>query len=168
MAVAPTLEGGFWRTFHAAHPEVDLVLLPDPALTARPAARPAATPVGPDRVEVEAVVAALLDELDDHLAGAPDWPVVVPRTVVWRHDALGRRYLESRVVITDLGAGQPVPLFRAVGNALLAAGWRARPVVAPTPRLVARRASFRAIATVTPDSVQVVLRSGLLPAEEER
>lgn len=170
MALGIGVDDAFWQTFHDAHPEVDLVLLPDPALTARPTVRSVAAPVGPDRTEtvVEAVVAALGAELDDHLAGAPDWPVVVPRTVVWRHDALGRRFVESRVVITDLGAGQPVPLLRAVGNALLAAGWRARPVEAVPPRLVARRESFRATATVTPDSVHVVLRSGLLPAEEER
>jgi hypothetical protein len=160
--IAP--EDAFWRAFRSEHPEVDLVLLPDPALTARPSD---VTTVGPEPVErVGAVADRLLDELDDHLAGEAGWPVVVPRTRVWRRDPLDRPYLESRLVVGDLEPGQPVPLLRAVGNAFLAAGWRARPLPSDRPRLVARRGPFRATAAVTPDALHVILRSGLLPAEE--
>jgi hypothetical protein len=154
----------FWRAFRSEHPEVDLVLLPDPALTAPPRI---ASPGGPETAEQVGVVAdRLLDELDDHLSGRPGWPVVVARSQMWRHDPLDRRYLECRLVVDDLD--QPVPLLRAVGNAFLAAGWRARPLPDDQPRLVARRGSFRATAAVTPDALHVVLRSGLLPAEEAR
>jgi hypothetical protein len=160
--IAP--EDSFWRAFHREHPEVDLVLLPDPALTARPG--DAAT-IGPDVAEqVGAVADRLLDELDERLTGRAGWPAVVPRSRVWRRDPLQRRYLECRLAVGDLAPDQPVPLLRAVGNAFLAAGWRARPLPGDRPRLVARRESFRATAEVTPDALHLVLRSGLLAAEE--
>ena len=158
----------FWRTFRAAHPEADLVLLPDPALTARPSELET---IGPEEAaqaaeQVAVVADQLLDELDDRLAGRPGWPVVAPRTRLWRRDALRRRYLECRLVVGDLTDDQPVPLLRAVGNAFLAAGWLARPLPDEPPRLVARRGPFRATAAATPDSLQLLLHSGLLPAEE--
>lgn len=166
----PEPDDVFWRTFRAAHPEVDLVLLPDPGVTAPQVDVPSLDPgQGAQAAEqVGAVADRLLDELDDHLAGRPGWPVVVPRTRLWRHDPGRRRYLECRIVAGDLTADQPVPLLRAVGNAFLASGWRARPLPGDRPALVARRDSYRATATVTPDSVQLFLRSGLLPAEEAR
>lgn len=159
--IAP--EDAFWRAFRNEHPEVDLVLLPDPALTARPGD---AVPAGTETAEQTSVVAdRLLDELDNHLAGQPGWPIVIARTRLWRDDPPAHRHLECRLVVSDLDPGLPVPLLRAVGNAFLAAGWRARPLPGDRPRLVARRGPFRATATVTPDALHLVLRSGLLPAE---
>jgi hypothetical protein len=168
MTAGPVADDPFWRTFHAEHPEVDLVLLPDPTRTARSEDAPAADApaVEPATLEqVEAVADSLLDELDDHLTGRPGWPAVVPRTQVRRQDPLRRRYLECRIVVNDLTPDRTVPLLRSVGNAFLASGWRARPVPGERPRLVARRGPFTATAAVTPDSLQLILRSGLLPAE---
>lgn len=165
MADAPMLDDRFWATFRAGHPEVDVVLLPDPALTARPDGEPT-WPASAE--QVAAAADHLLDELDDHLTGRADWPTLVPRTRIWRRDPLGRRYLECRLVVDDLAPGRPVPLLRAVGNAFLATGWRARPLPGTPPRMAARRGPFRATATVTHHGLYVSLRSGLLPAEGTR
>jgi hypothetical protein len=166
MAAAPPLDDAFWRRFRDDHPEVDLVLLPDPALVPP---SPAPADDGPRLTpgQVEAVSDRLLDELDEQLAGTPGWPPALPRTRRWRTDVHGRRHLESHLVVEGLAEGEPVPLLRAVGDAFLAAGWRARPLPGDQPRLAARRGPFRATAWVRPDALVVSLRSGDLPSDAD-
>lgn len=155
------------RVVRERHREVDIVVLPDPTLRAAGPPLPPAPAVRTDDVVRRA--GTLLEEVrvrlagDEGSAGGAQGPHVVHR---WRTDELGRRFLESRLVLSGLAQGENVRLLRSCGDALVGLGWRARPVPARRPGLVAVRGSSRAWATVTPSGFQLFLVSGLLVLAE--
>lgn len=148
------------------HPEVDVVVLPDPAVQ-RAAAESALPPdavgdaVAPDAVVTE--VATLAQSLATRLSAHPAWQAAeVARAGRWRRTPDDHHWFEAVVEVSGLQPGENVALLRAAGNALLGLGWLAAPVSGDRPRLMARRGSFRATATARPDGLVVTVSSGLM------
>lgn len=153
------------RVLRERHREVDIVVLPDPALRA---AGPPPRPPAPMRADdVVRRADALLEELTDRLTRDRALPGRPARVHLWRADSPGRRFLESRMVVTDLADGENVRLLRACSEAFLELGWPARPVPGRRPRLVAARGLFRASATVSDGGFRLFLRSASLPVAQE-
>jgi hypothetical protein len=139
------------------HPEVDIVVLPQPA-------PPAAPEAGPDRLEalaadVDRSFAELLDRVvpDPAPSGKAVGTTVGVR---WHEDEWGLTWYEASAVVGPLTRGDNVALLRATGAALVELGWRARPVPGDRPRLEGRRrGGLEAFATVRPESLVVTLRT---------
>lgn len=154
-----TLDDPMLRVLRERHPEVDVVVLPQPA--------PA--PVAPEldasgRDVLAADVERSLDLLLDRLATGTR---PVPREGGWHTDEWHQTWYEAVAVVGDLEEGANVALLRATGQALLELGWQARPVPGDRPRLVARRrGGLEAAATVRPTSLVVTLRTAKVRAAE--
>ena len=157
------------------HPEVDIVVLPDPvveraearATGAAAAGAPASGESAGTPVLSPATVAQTLESLTQDLMARigeqPAWQgAQLDRGVQWHRTPEGYRYVESVVAAAGLEPGDNIALLRATGNALLGLGWLARPVSGDRPRLVARRGTFRATAAARPDGLVVTIASGLL------
>ena len=150
----PTLNDPMLRVLRERHPEVDVVVLPQPV----PA--PVAPELAPDRRDALADdVERLVDDLLERLR--TDRPVA--REGRWHTDEWDQSWYECVAVIGDLATGDNVALLRSTGNALVGLGWQARPVPGDRPRLVARRrGGFEAAAAVRPTSLVLTLRTALV------
>jgi hypothetical protein len=150
----------------ARHPEVDIVVLPDPvaeraAASASGTAIPEAPAISPATVAQTAE--SLIQDLMARLGRQPAWQEAeVERGVQWHRTPEGYRYVESVVAVGGLEPGANIDLLRATGAAMQDLGWLARPASGTRPRLVARRGPFRATAVARPDGLVVTITSGLL------
>lgn len=151
----PTLADPMLRVLRQRHPEVDIVVLPQPAPV------PELPELGPAQREAFAVdLERLLDDLLGRLPGARS----VRRDGRWHTDEWDQSWYEC-VAVVD---GDNVALLRSTGNALVGLGWQARPVPGDRPRLVARRrGGFEAAATVRPASLVLTLRTAKVRAAQE-
>lgn len=150
------------RVLHERHPEVDIVVLPQPVTA----------PVAPevDALECDALALALARSLDELLARVAPDPGTTPtaRDGRWRHDEFGLTWFESTAVVGPLDRGGNVAMLRATAQALIGLGWQARPVPGDRPRIVGRRrGGLEAAATVRPDSLVLSLRTPRVRVREE-
>ncbi len=147
------------RVVRERHPEVDIVVLPQPVPV------PEIPELG--RAEREAFAADLETLLDDLLARLPG-AGHVKRDGRWHTDEWDQSWYECVAVVGGLAVGGNVDLLRSTGNALVGLGWQARPVPGDRPRLVARRrGGFEAAATVRPTSLVLTLRTAKVRSAEE-
>jgi hypothetical protein len=156
----PALADPMLRVLREQHPEVDIVVLPQPA----PA--PVAPELGTDERDV---LAAGVERLvDDLLARLVLGARPVAREGRWHTDEWDQTWYEAVAVVGNLGAGDNVALLRAAGSALVGLGWQARPVPGDRPRLEGRRrGGFEAVATVRPTSLVVKVRTAKVRASQE-
>ncbi len=156
----PAMADPMLRVLRERHPEVDVVVLPQPA----PAAVVPAL-AADERGVLASDVERLVDDLLVRLAPGDRAPAREGR---WHTDEFDQTWYESVAVVGDLGRGENVTLLRATGNALVGLGWQARPVPGDRPRLVARRrGGFEAAATVRPTSLVLTVRTAKVRAAEE-
>ncbi len=155
----PTLADPMLRILRERHPEVDVVVLPQPA----PAARVPELGTA-QRQAFAADLERLLDELLGRLPG--DHPV--ERDARWHTDEWDQTWYECVAVVGGPADGDNITLLRSTGNALVGLGWQARPVPGDRPRLVARRrGGFEAAATVRPTSLVLTVRTAKVRSAEE-
>ena len=156
----PTLDDPMLRVLRERHPEVDIVVLPQPA----PA--PDAPQLG---VEERDPLAASVERLvDDLLARLDLGDRPVSREGRWHTDEWEQSWYEGVAVVGDLGPGDNVSLLRSTGAALVGLGWQARPVPGDRPRLVGRRrGGFEAAATVRPTSLVLSMRTARVRFPQE-
>ena len=155
----PTLTDPMLRVVRERHPEVDIVVLPQPVPV------PAIPELG--RAQREAFAADLETLLDDLLARLPG-AGQVKRDGRWHTDEWDQTWYECVAVVGGLAVGDNIDLLRSTGNALVGLGWQARPVPGDRPRLVARRrGGFEAAATVRPTSLVLTLRTAKVRSAEE-
>ncbi len=149
------------RVLRERHPEVDVVVLPQPAPV--PAAAELTLP------QREALATTLERSLDDLLARVADpAPAETVRGSRWHTDEWGLTWYECTAVVGPLPEGGNIALLRATGHALVGLGWQARPVPGDRPRLVGRRrGGLDAAATVRPDSLVLTLRTAKVRAAQE-
>lgn len=163
----PALADPMLRVLRERHPEVDVVVLPGPV------------PPAPDSPRVDpagltAMAARLDEQVGDLLAALsrePGW-TGAERFSRWHTDEWGRQWYESGAVVGGLAEGDAVALLRATGAALVALGWRARPVPGDRPRLEAARGTgtggVSARATVRPRELVLTTRTlRVMPVEED-
>jgi hypothetical protein len=155
----PTLADPMLRVLRERHPEVDIVVLPQPAPV------PQVPELGPAQREA---FAADLERLLDDLLGRLPHAGSTRRDGRWHTDEWDQSWYECVSVVGDLAEGDNITLLRSTGNALVGLGWQARPVPGDRPRLVARRrGGFEAAATVRLTSLVLTLRTAKVrPAEE--
>ncbi|RYC03849.1 hypothetical protein [Nocardioides zhouii] len=155
----PTLSDPMLRVVRERHPEVDIVVLPQPVPV------PQLPELGPGQREAFAAdLERLLDDLLARLAGAGS----VRRDGRWHTDEWDQSWYECVAVVGGLADGDNIALLRATGNALVGLGWQARPVSGDRPRLVARRrGGFEAAATVRPTSLVLTLRTAKVGSAAE-
>ena len=155
----PTLDDPMLRVLRERHPEVDVVVLPQPAPV------PELPELGhAQRAPFAADLERLLDDLLGRLPGAAS----VSRDGRWHTDEWDQSWYECVAVAGGLTEGDNVRLLRSTGNALVGLGWQARPVPGDRPRLVARRrGGFEAAATVRPTSLVLTLRTAKVRSPEE-
>ena len=158
----PALADPMLRVLREQHPEVDIVVLPQPA--------PA--PQLPDLTLAQrGTLAADLDRsLDDLIARLSADPAAGPvvREGSWHTDEWDQTWYECVAVVGPLGEGANIALLRSTGHALVGLGWQARPVPGERPRLVARRrGGLWATATVRPDSLVLTLRTAKARVADE-
>jgi hypothetical protein len=147
----PTLSDPMLRVVRERHPEVDIVVLPQPLPV------PRLPELGPAQREAFAAdLDRLLDDLLSRLPGTGS----VERDGRWHTDEWDQSWYECVAVVGGLADGDNITLLRATGNALIGLGWQARPVPGDRPRLVARRrGGFEAAATVRPTSLVLSART---------
>lgn len=157
----PTQSDPMLRVLRERHPEVDVIVLPQPAA-------PAPAPVL-DSSQREALAADVETALGDLLTRLGPAAAAAGRDGRWHRDEWGRTWYESAALVRDLAPGANVDLLRSTGHALTGLGWQARPVPGDRPRLVARRrGGLEASATVRPTSLVVTVRTvAVQPAAEE-
>ena len=155
----PTLADPMLRVLRQRHPEVDIVVLPQPAPDPQP------PELGPTQREAFAAdLERLLDDLIGRLRGAGS----VRRDGRWHTDEFDQSWYECVTVVGGLADGDNIALLRSTGNALIGLGWQARPVPGDRPRLVARRrGGFEAAATVRPTSLVLTHRTAKVRAAED-
>ena len=147
----PTLSDPMLRVVRERHPEVDIVVLPQPLPV------PQLPELGSAQREA---FAADLDRLLDDLLGRLPGTGSVERDGRWHTDEWDQSWYECVAVVGGLADGDNITLLRATGNALIGLGWQARPVPGDRPRLVARRrGGFEAAATVRPTSLVLSART---------
>ena len=158
------------------HPDVDIVLLPTPAVPGSVA--PGATTNGgsvatpDDLARLARETEDLLDALAARLSQHPAWPDHAKREARWRHEGVagehaGFAHREAILVVDGLAEGDNIALLRAVGNTFLSVGWQASPVPGGRPRLVARRGSVTGSAMVREGSLQLTISSRHVVADAE-
>ena len=147
----PTLSDPMLRVVRQRHPEVDIVVLPQPVPVPEiPVLDPAQ----------RGAFAADLERLLDDLLGRLPATGPVKRDGRWHTDEWDQSWYECVAVVGGLGEGDNVTLLRSTGNALGGLGWQAGPVPGDRPRLVGRRrGGFEAAATVRPTSLVLTLRT---------
>lgn len=155
----PILSNPMLRVVRQRHPEVDIVVLPQPVPV------PEIPELGPARREaLGADLERLLDDLLGRLPGAGP----VKRDGRWHTDEWDQSWYECVAVVGGLAEGDNITLLRTTGNALVGLGWQARPVPGDRPRLVGRRrGGFEAAATVRPTSLLLTLRTAKVRSAEE-
>ena len=155
----PTLSDPMLRVLRQRHPEVDIVVLPQPVPV------PQLPELGPAQREA---FATDLERLLDDLLGRLRCPGSVRRDGRWHTDEWEQSWYECVAVVGGLADGDNITLLRSTGNALVGLGWQARPVPGDRPRLEARRrGGFEAAATVRPTSLVVTFRTAKVRAAEE-
>ena len=155
----PTLNDPMLRVLRERHPEVDVVVLPQPA----PA--PVAPELARDRRDALAADVEVL--VDDLLARLQPGAGSLAREGRWHTDEWDQSWYECVAVVGDLAGGENIPLLRSTGSALVGLGWQARPVPGDRPRVVARRrGGFEAAATVRPTSLVLTLRTAKVRVAE--
>lgn len=156
----PTLSDPMLRVLRERHPEVDIVVLPQPAPV------PQLPELGP--AQRQAFAADLERLLDDLLGRLPAGTGSVRRDGRWHTDEWDQSWYECVAVVGGLAEGDNMVLLRSTGNALVGLGWQARPVPGDRPRLVGRRrGGFEAAATVRPTSLVLTLRTAKVGSAEE-
>jgi hypothetical protein len=156
----PTLNDPMLRVLRERHPEVDVVVLPQPV--------PA--PVAPevDAAGRDALAADVERSLDLLLARLEPGARSLQRDGDWRTDEWDQTSYEAVAVLGDLAPGDNMVLLRRTGAVLVGLGWQARPVPGDRPRLVARRrGGLEAVATVRPTSLVLTVRTAKVRAAEE-
>lgn len=111
----------FWRVVHQRHPDVNIVLLPEPV----PApAEP--VPGTYQRAEwLSATCESTLNSIQERLGHAFD-----ARTGFWVFgERTGQRQYAATAALSGLPRGEVVTTLRAIGDALLELGWDARPSI---------------------------------------
>lgn len=147
------------RVLRERHPEVDVVVLPQPVPV------PQLPELGhAEREAFAADLERLLDDLLGRLPGAGS----VRRDGRWHTDEWDQSWYECVAVVGGLTDGDNITLLRSTGNALVGLGWQARPVPGDRPRLVARRrGGFEAAATVRPTSLVLTVRTAKVRSAEK-
>lgn len=155
----PTLNDPMLRVVRERHPEVDIVVLPQPVPV------PEIPELGPaEREPFAADLETLLDDLLARLPGAGS----VRRDGRWHTDEWDQSWYECVAVVGGLANGDNIALLRSTGHALVGLGWQARPVPGDRPRFVARRrGGFEAAATVRSTSLVLTLRTAKVRAAAE-
>ena len=158
----PTLDDPMLRVLRERHPQVDVVVLPQPVPT-----RVAPELAADQRDALAADLERALDDLADRL-GADAALRSVQRDHRWQDDEWGHTWYETVAVVGDLADGDNVALLRTTGRALVDLGWQAGPVPGPRPRLVARRrGGAEATAAVRPSALVLTLRTTKVRVVEE-
>lgn len=156
----PALADPLFAELRQHHPEVDVILLPQPAPVPE-----VATATKEQRDALAAVLDGLVDDLLAWLSREPAWESV-ERSGQWHTDGRGQSYYEAVIVVRDLEAGSNIELLRSTGATLVRLGWRARPVDGNQPRLVARRQGFAATAAARATSLLLTVRTPLVRDDE--
>jgi hypothetical protein len=149
------------RVLRERHPEVDIVVLPQPL--------PVEAPVLDDAQRL-ALSADLDRSLDELLARVvPDEASTsVAQDVGWHSDEWGLTWYERTAVVGPLARGDNMTLLRATAHALVDLGWQARPLPGDRPRLAGRRrGGLEAAATVRPESLVLTLRTAKVRPTQE-
>lgn len=156
----PVMDDPMLRVLRERHPEVDIVVLPQPTPpTARELDAPRCDALAR---EVDEALAALLARVVGERASG------VAVDTGWQDDEWDLAWYETTAVVGPLTRGDNVALLRATAHALLGLGWQARPVPGDRPRLAGRRRDgLEAAARVRPDSIVVTLRSPKVRRVEE-
>ncbi len=147
------------RVLRERHPEVDIVVLPQPV--------PVDAPVLDDaqRMALSADIDRSLEEL---LARVVTDEVATAQESGWHSDEWGLTWYERTAVVGPLARGDNMTLLRATAHALVGLGWRARPVPGDRPRLAGRRrGGLEAAATVRPESLVLTLRTAKVRPTQE-
>ncbi len=156
----PALSDPMLRVLRERHPEVDIVVLPQPV--------PA--PVAPELAsdQRDALASDVERLVDDLLVRLAPGDRALAREGRWHTDEWDQSWYESVAVVGDLAVGENMTFLRSTGNALVGLGWQVRPVPGDRPRLVARRrGGFEATATVRPTSFVLTLRTVKVRVVEE-
>ena len=167
MATPPTdpaLADPMLRELRQRHPEVDLVVLPQPT----PAAEPDVDPLdGEQRNALANDIERLVDDLIARLSREPAW-TDAQRFGQWRTDPWGHVSYDTAAEVVGLADGANIALLRAAGHTLVGLGWEAVPVPGDRPRIAARRqGGATASVTVRPTSLVITCRGPhVRPADE--
>ena len=161
--VDPALVDPLFRELRQQHPEVDIVLLPQPA----PVEADSVPALGHEqRGALAEALEMLIDDLVAVLAREASW-TADQRAGRWRTDEGGLTWYESAVEVADLAEGANIALLRATGQVLSDLGWQAVPMPGDRPRIAARRASGEsASATVRPETLVLTARTPLVRPSE--
>jgi len=143
------------RVLRERHPEVDVVVLPQPV----PAAEPDVASVPREQRDALADdIERLVDDLVARLSREPGW-TAADRFGQWRTDEWGHVAYDTAAEIGGLADGANIALLRAAGHALVGLGWSAAPVPGDRPRIAARRpGGVSASVTVRQTSLVVTVR----------
>jgi hypothetical protein len=120
----PALRDPFFRELRTRHPDVDIVILPQPPIPALP---PVPTPVDVAQA-LEMRARTVLEEL---IAAAEHAPAGTA-TGWWRQGPSEAHRFVARCTFTDLGT--PIRTMRAIYDRLGDEGWHLRPDDDPRPR----------------------------------
>ena len=142
------------------HPDVDIVLLPDPAATEPLSATDASLD---QQAQLGSGVAQLARVLLARLRDDPQWPQDTQAALGWQLDEAGRRFVEADIPAGDLPADAAMRLLRATRDLLHDVGWETREVAGVQPGLEARHRpaeqTATAFATLVDDGLAITLRS---------
>lgn len=168
MATPPTdpaLADPMLRELRQRHPEVDIVVLPQPVA----AAEPDVDPMGREqRDALTDDIERLVDDLVARLSREPAW-TDAQRFGQWRTNEWGHVSYDTAAEVAGLADGANVALLRAAGHALVGLGWEAVPVPGDRPRIAARRpGGVTASLTVRPTSLVITCRGPFVrPVDDE-
>jgi len=161
----PVLDDPMLRVLRERHPEVDIVVLPQPV----PATEPDVAPLGRKQRDADADgIERLVDNLVARLSREPDW-TGAQRFGQWRTNEWGQVSYDTAVEVGGLADGANVALLRAAGRALVGHGWEAEPVAGHRPRISASRpGGVTASLTVRPTSLVITCRGPFVqPVDDE-
>lgn len=151
MATPPTdpaLADPLFRELRQRHPDVDIVLLPPVPVVAESQV-PSLTVA--QRTELIEELDTVVGDLLARISLDPAW-TGAERAARWRTDELGLVFHETAAEVGDLPEGANIALLRTAGAAFVGLGWQVRPVFGDRPRLIARRGTLSATATVREDA----------------
>ena len=161
----PVLDNPMLRVLRERHPEVDIVVLPQPV----PAAEHDVDSMGRAQRDADAdSIERLVDDLVARLSREPAW-TGAERFGQWRTNELGQVSYDTAVEVGGLADGANITLLRAAGHALEGHGWDAEPVAGDRPRISASRpGGVTASLTVRPASLVITCRGPFVrPVDDE-
>jgi len=161
----PLLDNPMLRVLRERHPEVDIVVLPQPV----PAAEPDVAPLGREQRDADAnAIERLVDDLVARLSREPAW-TGAQRFGHWRTNGWGQVSYGTAAEVGGLADGANIALLRAAGHALEGHGWDAEPVAGDRPRISASRpGGVTASLTVRPASLVITCRGPFVrPVDDE-